>query len=322
MNPDQPRIVVLDGLTLNPGDLSWEPLQSLGQCTIHDRTSPDEVLARAEDAQIVLTNKAVVSGETIAALGELQYIGVTATGVNVVDLSAAAERDILVTNVPSYSTSSVAQMVFAHLLHHTQHVAEHAEAVRSGRWSAAEDWCFWDRPLVELSGLTMGIVGLGQNGRAVAQLAHSFDMRVVAATRTSGSAADYVRIVELDTLFRESDVVSLHCPLTPETEGLVNHERLAQMKPSALLINTARGPLVNEGALAEALNSGKVAGAGLDVFSAEPPTADNPLLTAKNCTITPHIAWATRASRERLLASVIENIEAYLNGRPINVVSR
>ncbi|MCH7752755.1 MAG: D-2-hydroxyacid dehydrogenase [Planctomycetes bacterium] len=325
MNPDRPRIVVLDGSALNPGDLSWEPLQALGQCTIHDRTTPNEVLVHAEDAQILLTNKVALSGNTISALGKLKYIGVTATGVNVVDSAAAAEQGILVTNVPSYGTSSVAQMVFAHVLHHTQHVGEHADAVRSGRWSASEDWCFWDRPLVELSGLTMGIVGLGQIGRAVARLAHAFGMTVLAATLTApnkndNDGGDYVRIVPLDTLFRESDVVSLHCPLTPETEGLVNHERLALMKETSLLINTARGPLVNEAALAEALNTGRIAGAGLDVLSAEPPPADNRLLAAKNCYVTPHIAWATRAARSRLLQCVIENVAAYLAGKPINVV--
>lgn len=322
MIPDHPRIVVLDGFTLNPGDLSWEPLRALGQCMIHDRTSPDEVLARGEDAQILLTNKVVLSGEAISALEKLQYIGVTATGVNVVDLVAAAERGIVVTNVPSYSTPSVAQMVFAHVLHHTQHVGGHADAVRSGRWSVTEDWCFWDRPLVELSGRTMGVIGLGQIGRAVARLASAFGMTVLAATRTAGSAAENVRIVELDTLFRESDVVSLHCPLTPETEGLVNRERLALMKPSALLINTARGPLVNEADLAEALNTGIIAGASLDVLSTEPPPADNPLLTAPNCAITPHIAWATKAARSRLLQCVTENVAAYLDGKPTNVVSK
>jgi glycerate dehydrogenase len=230
MNPDQPRIVVLDGFAMNPGDLSWEPLEALGQCTFHDRTSTDEVLARCEDTQILLTNKVVLSGEMISTLGKLKYIGITATGVNVVDIAAAAEQGVLVANVPSYSTPSVAQMVFAHVLHHTQHVGKHADAVRSGRWSAAAGWCFWDSPLAELSGLTMGVVGLGQIGRAVARLADAFGMTVLAATRTDGDVPGYVRVVPLDTLFRESDVLSLHCPLTPETEGLVNHERVALIK--------------------------------------------------------------------------------------------
>jgi len=318
---DRPQIVVLDGFTLNPGDLSWEPLLAIGQCEIYDRTQPDEILARAANAQLLLTNKVELSGATISALEPLKYIGVMATGVNVVDLAAASEQGIVVTNVPSYSTSSVAQMVFGHILHHALHVGEHSEAVRSGRWSAAKDWCFWDRPLFELSGMTMGIVGLGQIGRAVARLARAYDMTVLATTRTANGDEDSIQIVDLDTLFRESDVVSLHCPLTPETEGLVNSSRLELMKPSALLINTARGPLIDEAALAEALNKDRIAGASLDVLSTEPPAVDNPLLTAKNCVVTPHIAWATQASRERLLSDVIENMVAFLNGKPVNVAN-
>ena len=318
---DRPRIVVLDGFTLNPGDLSWEPLLAIGQCEIYDRTQPSEILPRAANAQLLLTNKVVLSGETISALDPLKYVGVMATGVNVVDLAAASERGIVVTNVPSYSTSSVAQMVFGHVLHHALHVAAHAEAVRSDRWSNAQDWCFWDHPLIELSGMTMGIVGLGQIGSAVARLARAFDMTVLATTRTAKSDEGNIQIVDVDTLFRESDVVSLHCPLTPETEGLVNNSRLAIMKPSALLVNTARGPLIDEAALAEALNKGRIAGASLDVLSTEPPAVDNPLLTAKNCVITPHIAWATQASRARLLSGVVDNIAAYLEGKSLNTVS-
>lgn len=317
---DQPRITVLDGFAVNPGDLSWEPLQALGKCTVYERTPANLLLTHAKDAEILLTNKVVLSGKTIAALEQLKYIGVTATGVNVVDVAAAAQRAILVTNVPSYSTSSVVQMVFAHILHHTQHVGAHADAVRSGRWTASSDWCFWDYPLVELSGLTMGIVGLGKIGGAVAQIARAFGMTVLATTRTNDDTSENVQVVDLDTLLRNSDVVSLHCPLTPETEGLINRQRLALMKQSALLINTARGPLVEEGALAEALNAGQIAGAGLDVLSTEPPPADNPLLSAKNSTITPHIAWATRATRLRLLQCVVDNVAAYLAGKPRNVV--
>ena len=316
-----PQIVVLDGYTLNPGDLSWNMLEGLGPCTVYDRTPPREVLERARDAEILLTNKVVLARKTIVALPHLKYIGVTATGVNVVDLAAAGERSIVVTNVPSYATPSVAQMVLAHVLNLTQRVAAHAEAVRTGRWTSAVDWCFWDYPLVELAGLTMGIVGLGETGRATARLAQAFGMNVLATTRTVRDVPDAVQIVDLDALFRTSDVVSLHCPLAPETAGLVNRERLALMKQTALLINTGRGPLVDETALAEALNSGGIAGAGLDVLSVEPPPADNPLLSAKNCFLTPHIAWATKASRERLLESVAENVAAFLSGNPRNVVS-
>ena len=321
MNPGRLRIVVLDGFAMNPGDLSWLPLEAIGPCAIYDRTSPDELVERAANAQILLTNKCVLSGAAISSLEQLEYIGVTATGVNVVDLAAAAQRGITVTNVPSYSAASVAQMVFAHVLHHAQHVGHHAEAVRAGRWSSAKDWCFWDRPLVELAGLTMGIVGLGQIGKSVAQLAHAFGMRVLAATRSGCSTDEIAQLVELDELFRTSDIISLHCPLTPETEGLVNSDRLALMKPTALLVNTARGPLVDEATLTEALNTGKLAGASLDVLSTEPPPADNPLVAAKHCAITPHIAWATRASRKRLLTCVVENLSAYLAGKPINVVT-
>jgi len=316
-----PRIVVLDGFTLNPGDLSWDKLQTLGRCTIYDRTPPEEVLDRTRDAEIVLTNKVELSRETIFALPDLKYIGVTATGVNVVDLAAARECGVVVTNVPSYATPSVAQMVLAHMLNLSQHVAEHAEAVRMGRWTSAVDWCFWDYPLVELAGLTMGIVGLGETGLATAQLAQVFGMKVLAATRTAQDVPDFVRIVDLDTLFRTSDVVSLHCPLTPETAGLVSRQRLALMKKTALLVNTGRGPLVDEAALAEALNTGSIAGAGLDVLSVEPPPADNPLLSARNCYITPHIAWATRAARSRLLECAVENVAAFLAGKLRNVVT-
>lgn len=315
-----PQIVVLDGFTLNPGDLSWSMIQALGRCAVYDRTPPGEVCERAHDAEIVLTNKVELSRETILALPNLRYIGVTATGVNVVDLAAAGERGIVVTNVPSYATPSVAQMVFSHVLNLTQRVAAHAEAVRTSRWTSAVDWCFWDYPLVELAGLTMGVVGLGETGLVTAHLAQAFGMNVLAAARTIRDIPEFVQIVDLDTLFRTSDVVSLHCPLTPETAGLVNRQRLALMKQTALLINTGRGPLVDEGALAEALNAGSIAGAGLDVLSVEPPPADNPLLSAKNCCITPHIAWATKASRERLLERVVENVAAFLAGNPRNVV--
>ncbi len=319
MASSSPRIVVLDGFTLNPGDMSWNELESLGECTVYDHTLPDELLQRARDAELILTNKVVLSAESIAKLEKLQYIGILATGINVVDVSAAAARGIIVSNVPSYSTPSVAQMVFAHILNHTQHVAQHAEAVSSGRWSSAIDFCFWNFPLVELAGKTIGIVGLGQIGRAVARLAVAFEMRVLATTRSATIAGGNIKIVELDTLLQESDIVTLHCPLTPDTKHLVDRQRLNLMKKSALLINTSRGLLVDETALADALNSEQIAGAGVDVLSEEPPR-ESPLFAAKNCYITPHIAWATLASRQRLLNAVVENAKSFLAGKPQNVV--
>ena len=321
MSSLSPKIVVLDGFALNPGDLSWERLEALGECTIYDRTPVTETIARAKDATIVVTNKAVVSRETLVGLERVEYIGVTATGYNIVDIDAARQRGIPVTNVPIYGTQSVAQMVFAHLLNLTQHVGSHAAAVRKGRWSSSIDWCFWDFPLVELSGLTLGVIGFGRIGQATGKLANAFDMKVLAADRAAIDVPDYVRAVELETLLRESDVVSLHCPLTPETNKLINRERLALMKPTALLINTSRGPLIDEMALAEALEAGKLAGAGLDVLATEPPPEHNPLLHAKNCQITPHIAWATRSSRNRLLNTSVENVAAFLAGKPQNVVN-
>lgn len=315
------RIVVLDGYTLNPGDLSWERLLSLGSCSIYDRTPAEAIVAEAADAELVLTNKAVLSREVIEALPQLRYIGVTATGYNVVDLEAARERDIVVTNVPIYGTDSVAQMVFAHVLRFTQRVSHHNSAVHAGHWSSATDWCFWDFPQQELAGMTMGIVGFGRIGRATAKLARAFGMRVLVATRSEISAADEVQAVDLDTLFRDSDILSLHCPLTDETTGLVDATRLRQMKPTALLINTSRGPLIDETALADALQHGEIAGAGLDVLSVEPPPADHPLLEIDNCVITPHIAWATRSARGRLLETVVDNVAAYLAGEPQNVVN-
>jgi glycerate dehydrogenase len=318
---NRPKIVVLDGYCLNPGDLDWQSLQKLGDCTFHDRSSPDEIAERIVDAEIVLTNKAPFSRDTLAHGRQLKYIGVTATGYNIIDIDAARERGIVVTNVPSYGTASVAQMVFAHVLNLTLRVADHAQAVRSGRWASSPDWCFWDFPLLELEGMTMGIVGYGRIGRATAGLARAFGMRVLANNRSAIGAEDGVQAATLDELFRESDVVSLHCPLTPETKHMVNANLLGLMKPTALLINTSRGPLIDESALADALNEGRLAGAGLDVLEVEPPREGNPLYTAKNCYITPHIAWATRASRERLLVAAIDNVAAFLRGAPQNVVS-
>ena len=317
------RIVVLDSHTLNPGDLDWGTLQALGSCEIYDRTPPAQVVSRAQGAQIVLTNKTILSRESIEHLPQLRYIGVLATGYNVVDVEAATKQGICITNVPAYGTPSVAQMVFAHVLNLTQHVAEHAQSVRAGDWSRSKDFCYWNFPLVELAGLTMGIVGFGRIGRQTAKLARDFGMKVlyhdVSPAPVPPSEA---QPVDLDTLFRDSDVVSLHCPLTQTNRGFVNKQRLEMMKPGAILINTSRGPLVDESALAEALNAGRIAGAGLDVLCEEPPRADNPLLSARNCYITPHIAWATRSARQRLMQIAIANARAFIEGNPQNVVGR
>ncbi len=305
------NIVVLDGYTANPGDLSWDEFHQLGSCAIYDRTPETQVVERAREADVLLTNKTVLRRAAIAALPRLRYIGVLATGYNVVDTDAARERGIPVCNVPEYSTPNVAQAVFALLLELTNHTAHHAQTVREGRWTASNDFCYWDFPLVELHGLTLGIVGYGRIGRAVAEIGRAFGMRVLAC----GHSGD------LEALLRASDVVSLHCPLTPETNQLINATRLATMKPSAFLINTARGGLVNETDLADTLNNGRLAGAGLDVLSVEPPPPDNPLLRARNCLITPHIAWATRNARARLLQIAAANIRAWLAGRPQHVVN-
>lgn len=314
-------LCILDGYTLNPGDLSWSSLQQLGQCRLHDRTPPAEIISRAIDADIVLTNKTPLTRTTLATLPKLKYIGVLATGTNVVDLAAARERGIPVTNVPAYGSRSVAQATFALLLELTQRTGHHAQRVRDGSWARATDWCFWDTPLIELEGLTLGIVGFGRIGAMVAEIGMAFGMQVVAHNSSPRSEPAFVRFLDLETLLRTSDVVSLHCPLKPLTKNLVNSERLAWMKPTAFLLNTSRGPLIDEAALAEALNTGRIAGAGLDVLSVEPPTAENPLLTAKNCIITPHNAWATHAARTRLMHIAVENVRAFLAGKPQNVVN-
>lgn len=316
------NIVVLDGHTLNPGDLNWDGLRALGACAIHDRTPPAEVLARAAHAEIVLTNKTVLTREHLVALPKLRCLGVLATGTNVVDLAAARERGVTVTNVPAYATPSVAQLTFALLLELTLHVGHHAGSVRAGGWTRSRDFCYWERPLVELAGLTLGVVGFGGIARAVAAIADGFGMPVLVHTRRPPTPVPAgLGFVDLETLFRQSDVVSLHCPLTPETKHLVNAERLAWLKPTAFLLNTGRGPLVDEPALADALNQGRLAGAGLDVLSVEPPPADNPLLAAKNCLITPHLGWATGAARARLMRVAVENVRAFLAGTPQNVVN-
>lgn len=316
------RIVVLDGFTLNPGDLSWERLQELGECSIYDRSAPEDVMTRADNAEIVLVNKVELSADMIEGLGKLKYVGVTATGYNIVDVEAARRRRIPVTNVPTYGTDSVAQMVFAHLLNLAQNVAHHAQTVSEGRWCASDDFCYWDTPLVELAGLTLGIIGFGRIGRKTAQLARAFGMNVIACdVAPPKEIPDGCRMVGLEEVFRSSDVVSLHCPLTPRTERIVNKQNLALMKTSAFLINTSRGQLVDEQALADALNNGRIAGAGLDVLAVEPPEGSNPLLRARNCYVTPHIAWATRAARKRLLDVAVDNVAAFLTGKPQNVVN-
>ncbi len=324
VNPAQPvmNIVVLDGHTLNPGDLSWDELKALGPCAIHARTPPGEVLSRAAGAEVILTNKTVLTREHLANLPRLKYIGVLATGTNVVDLAAARERGITVTNVPAYATASVAQLTFALLLELTLHAGHHSLSVHRGDWARRQDFCYWERPLVEVAGRTLGLIGFGSIGRAVAQIALACGMNVLVNVRQPRTdALAGVRFANLEAVFRESDVLSLHCPLTAETRHLVNAERLGWMKPGAFLINTARGPLVDEAALAEALDSGRIAGAGLDVLSVEPPPADNPLLHARNCIITPHLGWATLAARTRLMQAAVENVRAFLNGKPQNVVN-
>jgi len=316
------KIVVLDGHTLNPGDLTWKDLEALGECTIYDRTAAEDTASRAVGAEIVLTNKTILSWKIIEELDDLQYISVLATGYNVVDVDAARHRSIPVSNVPTYGTESVAQMVFAHLLNLTQNVGHHVRTVNEGRWNKCPDFCYWDTPLVELYGLTMGIVGFGRIGQATARLAQAFGMKVIAYDITSPSGKhEGCEMVKLEDIFRNADVISLHCPLTPDTANLINKQRLALMKPTAFLINTSRGPLVDEQALADALNGEKLAGAGLDVLSIEPATKHNPLLAAKNIYITPHIAWATQAARKRLLQVAVDNIASFLAGKPQNVVN-
>ncbi len=314
------KIVVLDGHTLNPGDITWDNLAALGKLTVYDRTPPEGVTERIGNAEIAFTNKSLLPAEAIKALPSLQYIGVLATGYNVVDIDAAREQSIPVTNIPAYGTASVAQMTFALILELTQQPALHDGSVHAGGWTECPDFCYWKKPLIELDGLTLGLVGYGEIGRAVARLGRAFGMKILVHTRTVREEQD-TQFVDCETLFREADVVSLHCPLTDENQGFVNAQILSQMKPTAFLINTARGPLVDEAALAKALNEGQIAGAATDVLSVEPPPADNPLFGAKNLIITPHIGWATRAARERLMNIVADNLRAFLNGTPQNVVN-
>lgn len=310
------KIVVLDGYTENPGDLSWGPLQELGELTVYDRTPPEAVLERIGDAEAIYTNKTVLSRELIQAMPSVRFIGVLATGYNVVDVQAARERGIVVCNIPTYGTDAVAQYVFALLLELCHRVAHHAQAVQEGRWTACPDFCFWDYPLIELSGKTMGIVGYGRIGQRTAQIARAFGMQVLAYD----AFVQAEECVPLDELLERSDVVSLHCPLFPETRHIIRGETIARMKDGAILINTSRGPLVDEAALREALTSGKLYGAAVDVVSTEPVQPDNPLLGLENCLITPHIAWAPRESRQRLMDIAVENLRCFLCGAPQNIV--
>ena len=316
------KIVILDGYTANPGDLSWGSLKELGEVTVYERTRREEIAGRAADADIVLTNKVVMDREMMALLPRLKYIGVLATGYNVVDIEAARERDIIVTNVPAYSTESVAQTVFAHLLTVTNRTEHYAQQNRLGRWAQTRDFCYWDTELTELTGKTMGIVGLGHIGRRVAKIALAFGMQVKAMTSKKAEELPAgIQKTELQSLLASADVVSLHCPLTEGTRHLIHRETLRLMKPSAILINTGRGPLVDDEALAEALNEGRLRAYCADVVTEEPPKADHPLLHAPNAFITPHIAWATVEARKRLLQTAIGNVEAFVNGHPVNVVS-
>lgn len=317
------KIVLLDAHTANPGDLTWQPLEAIAPCEIHPRTPLDQTIARCAGAEVVITNKAPLTREIIAALPELKYIGVTATGFNVIDVAAAKERGIVVTNVPGYSTPSVAQHVMALMLELTNRVGHAAKSVEQGGWATCPDFCYWDFPIVELSGRTLGIIGCGEIGSAVARIGTAFGMRVLASKRTWKEPPPAgVEVAEVDAIFREADVISLHCPLTDATKHLINERTLGLMKREVFLINTGRGPLVDEVALAQALNEGRIAGAGLDVLSVEPPTKGSQLIGAKNCLITPHVAWASRAARVRLIDIVAANLKAFLAGSPVNVVGQ
>ncbi|HET7180224.1 MAG TPA: D-2-hydroxyacid dehydrogenase [Chryseosolibacter sp.] len=317
------KIVVLDGYALNPGDLSWEGLGKFGELTVFDRTTPEEITHRATGADVLFTNKTPVRENLIDQLPQLKFIGVLATGYNIVDVTAASRRDIVVSNIPAYGSYSVAQLTFALLLELCHHVQRHSDSVREGKWTKASDWCYWDYPLVELAGKTMGIIGYGNIGQKVGAMAAAFGMRVIYTGRslTADGAAAVGQRVGLEDLLPESDVVSIHCPLTPETNGLINAATLRRMKKTAFLLNTSRGPIIVDRDLAEALNDGIISGAGIDVLSAEPPPANNPLLAARNCVITPHIAWATREARSRLMKMAEENLAAFVSGAPINVVN-
>lgn len=312
------KICILDGYSLNPGDLDWSPVERLGDVTLFDRTSADKIVERAADADIVLTNKVPFSADTLRQLPRLRFICVLATGYNIIDTEAAARQGVVVANIPAYSTMSVAQMAFAHILNITNHVASYAREVADGKWTNCPDFCFWDSALTELAGKTMGIVGLGNTGMATARIAVAMGMKVVAMTsKSADTLPEGITPAPLDDVLTSADVVSLHCPLTPSTRHLINAASIAKMKPSAILINTGRGPLVDEQAVADALNGGRLAAFGADVLSQEPPRGDNPLLSARNCFLTPHIAWATLEARTRLMSTATENVRQFIAGEPV-----
>lgn len=312
------KICILDGYSLNPGDLDWSPVERLGDVTLFDRTPADKIVERAADADIVLTNKVPFSADTLRQLPRLRFICVLATGYNIIDTEAAARQGVVVANVPAYSTMSVAQMAFAHILNITNHVASYAREVADGKWTNCPDFCFWDSALTELAGKTMGIVGLGNTGMATARIAIAMGMKVVALTsKSADTLPEGITPAPLDDVLASADVVSLHCPLTPSTRHLINAASIAKMKPSAILINTGRGPLVDEQAVADALNGGRLAAFGADVLSQEPPRGDNPLLSARNCFLTPHIAWATLEARTRLMSTATENVRQFIAGEPV-----
>lgn len=317
------KIVVLDGYTLNPGDISWEGLEKLGEVTVYDRTPQDKIVERIGDAEIVFTNKAPITREVLDKTN-IKFIGVLATGYNVVDVAYAKEKGVPVTNIPTYGTDAVAQMVFAHILNICHHVAEHNEAVKNGDWTSNVDWCFWNYPLIELSGKTMGIIGYGRIGQATGRIAQALGMKVIAFDdyQNKDLESETMKYVSLEELFANSDIISLHCPLFESTKGIINKNTIAKMKNGVIIINTSRGPLVVEEDLAEALKNGKVYAVGLDVVSTEPIKEDNPLLKAKDAIITPHIAWAPKESRARLMDIAVNNLAAFLNGNAVNVVNK
>nr|WP_321354622.1 D-2-hydroxyacid dehydrogenase [uncultured Draconibacterium sp.] len=314
------KIVVLDGYALNPGDLNWNELEALGELTVYDRTTPEQTIERAADAEIVYTNKVILNREIIEQLPLLKFIGVLATGYNVVDTAAASDAGITVCNIPAYSTQSVAQLVFAHILHFSNKVGLHAKSVSNGEWATSKDFAYWLSAQTELAGKTLGIIGFGQIGQAVACIALAFGMKVIFNNRSKKTTDLDARQVDLETLLATSDFISINCPLTSENQGFINKTTISRMKPTAFLINTGRGPLINEQDLADALNNDQIAGAGLDVLSVEPALSENPLPKAKNCFITPHIAWATLEARQRLMQIAVNNLKAFIDGEPINVV--
>ena len=318
------KIVVLDGYTLNPGDISWEGLEALGEVTVYDRTKPEEVVERIGDAEVVYTNKTPITRDTLDQCGNIRFIGVLATGYNIIDIEAAKEKGIPVSNIPTYGTAAVSQFAIALLLELCHHIGEHSDAVKNGEWTSNPDWCFWKYPLVELAGKTMGIVGFGRIGQDTGKIAQALGMKVLAfdAYKRPELESETCRYADLDTLLAESDVISLHCPLFPDTEGIINKDTIAKMKTGVMIINDSRGPLIVEEDLRDALNSGKVAGAALDVVSTEPIKMDNPLLSAKNVILTPHIAWAPKESRQRLMDIAVENLQCFVDGAPKNVVNK